>query len=208
MTQSKMARLLAWCKHSLKTRPALSNTVVYASFYTAAELSQQAFNKYYTPEKPEMNYAAAARIVTVGSCVYAPTLTYWYRLLDRKFTGTGLKAVATKVCSDQFLMTPILLAAFYTVLAVLERKEDVFEELRSKYWKTFVANQMFWIPGQTINFFFIPPHLRVVYVSVVSFLWINVLVFIKRQKVDEQIEKVGEQIEMVGEQIEQFVEEL
>lgn len=72
-----------------------------------------------------------------------------------------------------------------SVLGVLERKEDVFEELREKYWKSFVANQAFWIPGQTINFFFMPPHLRVVYVASTSFIWINVLCFIKRQKTDK-----------------------
>ncbi|XP_075978503.1 mpv17-like protein isoform X2 [Anticarsia gemmatalis] len=172
-------------RRSLKKHPVLTNTAVYASFYTAAELSQQTFNRHYTPEKPEYNYAAAARIASVGSTVYAPALYFWYRYLDKRFSGTAVKMVMTKVAADQFIMTPILLAAFYTVMAVVERKEDVFEELREKYWKTFIANQSFWIPGQTINFFFIPSHLRVVYVASVSFLWINVLCYIKRQKLEK-----------------------
>ncbi|XP_045766757.1 mpv17-like protein isoform X2 [Maniola jurtina] len=187
---SKIANL--W-RHSLKKRPVITNTVVYATFYTAAELSQQTFNKIYSPEKPELDFASAGRIVAVGSCLYAPTLYYWYKFLDKKFVGTAVKVVATKVASDQLIMTPTLLAAFYTLLGVLERKEDVFEELKDKYWKTFVANQAFWIPGQTINFFFVPSHLRVVYVASVSFVWINVLCFIKRQKVvkvDENQEKL------------------
>ncbi|VVD03248.1 unnamed protein product, partial [Leptidea sinapis] len=58
--------------------------------------------------------------------------------------------------------------------------------LTKKYWKTFLANQAFWIPGQLINFTFVPSHLRVVYVASASFLWINVLCFIKRQKVDKE----------------------
>ena len=74
------------------------------------------------------------------------------------------------------------------MLGILERKEDVFEELKDKYWKTFLANQAFWIPGQTINFFFIPSNLRVVYVASASFIWINVLCFIKRQKVKKHVE--------------------
>ncbi|KAJ0178170.1 hypothetical protein K1T71_005993 [Dendrolimus kikuchii] len=158
--------------------------------YGGAELSQQTFNKLYTPEKPEIDYASAARIVSIGSTVYPPTLYFWYKFLDKKFVGTAVKTVMTKVAADQLIMTPILLATFYTLLGVLERKEDVFEELREKYWKTFIANQAFWIPGQTINFFFMPSHLRVVYVASASFIWINVLCFIKRQKTDKTEEKL------------------
>ncbi|XP_072947482.1 mpv17-like protein [Epargyreus clarus] len=181
-----LSRMAGWWRQSLKRRPVLTNTAVYAAFYTAAELSQQTFNKMYSAEKPPIDVASAARIVTVGSCLYAPTLFYWYRFLDKKFIGTSVKVVMTKVASDQFIATPILLATFYTLLGILERKEDVFEELREKYWKTFIANQAFWIPGQTINFFFVPSNLRVVYVASASFIWINVLCFIKRQKVTEK----------------------
>ncbi|XP_045450659.1 mpv17-like protein [Melitaea cinxia] len=177
------SRLTSWLRTSLKRRPVITNTMVYATFYTAAELSQQTFNKIYSPEKPDIDLVSASRIVAVGSCLYAPTLYYWYKFLDRKFVGTAAKIVATKVVSEQFIMTPVLLAAFYTLLGVLERKEDVFKELREKYWKTLLANQAFWIPGQIINFAFIPSNLRVVYVASASFIWINVLCFIKRQKV-------------------------
>ncbi|XP_041986968.1 mpv17-like protein [Aricia agestis] len=181
------SRLASFWRSSLARRPVVTNTAVYATFYTAAELSQQTFNRLYSPEKPEYDFASAARIVTVGSCLYAPTLYFWYKLLDRKFVGTAVKAVAAKVASDQFIMTPTLLAAFYTLLGVLERKEDVFEELKEKYWKTFLANQAFWIPAQTINFFFLPSNLRVVYVASASMIWINVLCFIKRQKVEKSV---------------------
>ncbi|GBP54257.1 Mpv17-like protein [Eumeta japonica] len=157
-----MSVMLTWWRGMLRRRPVLTNTVVYGTFYTAAELSQQTFNKYYTPEKPEIDLLAASRIVTVGSGLYAPTLYFWYKFLDHKFVGTAIRTVATKVAMDQLCMTPILLAAFFTVLSVMERKKDVFQELKQKYWTAFVANQSFWIPGQTINFLLVPPHLRVV----------------------------------------------
>ncbi|KOB74098.1 putative peroxisomal membrane protein mpv17 [Operophtera brumata] len=163
----------------------MTNTVVYASFYTAAELSQQAFNKVYSVR--QYHHQASGddqhcRLRVILHCCGAVAAS-----LQQSLFGTAVRAVATKVAADQFIMTPILLATFYTLLGVLERREDVFEELREKYWKTFVANQAFWIPGQTINFFFMPPHLRVVYVASTSFIWINVLCYIKRQK-NEKIE--------------------
>ncbi|XP_063363223.1 mpv17-like protein [Cydia amplana] len=184
-----MARVIGLGKAALRKYPLMTNTAVYATFYTAAELSQQTFNKYNSPEKPEIDYAAAARIVAVGSCVYAPTLYYWYKFLDSKFVGKAMKTVVTKVVIDQFTMTPVLLASFYVILGYLEGRANIFEELKEKYWKTFIANQCFWIPGQTINFYFMPPQLRIVYISSVSFIWINVLCFIKRQKMPTSSEK-------------------
>lgn len=182
-----VSRLRDAFRRSLKNHPIITNATVYASFYTAAELSQQTFNKIYSPDKPDYNFAAAARIAGVGGTVYAPTLYVWYKYLDKKFMGTAYKMVFAKVAADQFLMSPILLATFYTAMAVLERRQDLFEEIREKYWPTFLANQMFWIPGQTINFYFIPSHLRVVYVASVSFVWINIMCYIKRQKLKSEL---------------------
>lgn len=170
-------------EQSLRKRPLLTNYVVYVSFYTAAEFTQQTVNKYYLPSKPDYNFASGARVVLTGSTLYAPTLYVWYKFLDRKFVGTGMKTVLTKVLSDQLFMTPTLLACFFIILSVLEGKKDIFEELRHKYVKTFLANQSFWIPVQTINFAYIPSHLRVTYVASASFIWINVLCYIKRQQI-------------------------
>ena len=39
------SRMAAWWRQSLKRRPVVTNTLVYATFYTAAELSQQTFNR-------------------------------------------------------------------------------------------------------------------------------------------------------------------
>lgn len=79
-----------------------------------------------------------------------------------------------------------------TVMAVVERRENLFEEFNQKFLNAYLANQSFWIPAQTINFFFVPPHLRVVYVATMSFLWINVLCYIKRQelKSDTEVSKI------------------
>lgn len=81
----------------------------------------------------------------------------------------------------------LTLKFFFSVISVLEGK-NVQDELQAKYKTAFIANQIFWVPGQTINFLFVPGHLRVAYISIVSFLWINVLCFIKRQKIEKQEE--------------------
>lgn len=42
------SRLLGLFRNALKRYPLATNTAVYATFYSAAEISQQTFNKYYT----------------------------------------------------------------------------------------------------------------------------------------------------------------
>lgn len=62
-----------------------------------------------------------------------------YRFLDSRVIGTTVKIVAKKCLIDQFVFTPNLLALFYITMSVLEKKEDVFEELRRKFIPTFVV---------------------------------------------------------------------
>lgn len=66
-------------------------------------------------------------------------------------------------------------------MAVLEGREDLFAEMRSKYLKTFQTSCLFWLPVQSVNFVFVPPAARVVYVGTSSLVWANILCWIKRQ---------------------------
>lgn len=134
-----------------------------------------------------------------------------YKWLDKKYVGTATKTIAKKVLLDQFIMTPQLLVAFYiskrccvacfaahcrspaprhliwllslffSAMAVLEGREDLFEEMRNKYLKTFQTSCLFWLPVQSVNFMFVPSAARVVYVGTSSLVWANILCWIKRQ---------------------------
>lgn len=69
-------------------------------------------------------------------------------------------------------------------MSIMERKPDIFEELRNKIVPTFERSCMFWIPVQAVNFLLIPPLYRVTYIGLSSFAWINILVWIKRQSME------------------------
>ena len=74
-----------------------------------------------------------------------------------------------------------LYSAFYIVLNLLEGKRwhETKNELKVKLLPTFVLGAGFWIPAQTINFRFIPPHMRVSYIAFCTFIELNILAFIK-----------------------------
>ena len=93
--------------------------------------------------------------------------------------GTDLQTVATKVCVDQFLLTPFLcLPVAYLVKAVVFRYSlaeglsryvaDAKRDLLLKYW-------VLWGPVQCLTFSVVPPQWRVPFIALVSFFWLIIL---------------------------------
>ncbi|KAI5697727.1 hypothetical protein M8J75_014736 [Diaphorina citri] len=73
-----------------------------------------------------------------------------------------------------------------TCMSLMEGKDDIFAELREKFLPTFQTSCIFWLPAQTINFFFLPPAARVIFVGTCSFVWINILCWLKRSDLNAE----------------------
>ena len=55
------------------------------------------------------------------------------------------------------------------------------------------------MPAQALNFVFLPPSMRVVWVAACSFLWVNILCRFKRQSPEEtEVKTVGVDPGIVG----------
>lgn len=170
--------------------PFSTNCATYGVLYIGAEFSQQFITrKILAKPKQDIDYASVGRFGAVGTIIYAPSLYYWYKWLDKKFPGTAPKTIVKKMLIDQFTITPVLLVIFYVTMAIMEGQEDKFKELKHKYFPTFIRSCFFWMPAQAINFLFIPSNIRVIYVGMCSFVWINILCWIKRQSVPEDSKK-------------------
>lgn len=66
-------------------------------------------------------------------------------------------------------------------MSIMEGAADPLAECKEKFVPTFARSCLFWLPAQTINFVFIPPQFRVVYVGTCSLIWANILCWVKRQ---------------------------
>ena len=90
--------------------------------------------------------------------------------------------VAKKVAVDALVLDVPLYTVFYMTMNGLEGKSfsQGFEEVKSKLAPTVVFSILLWVPAQTINFMFLPPKMRVVYIAFVTFLEMNVLALMKR----------------------------
>jgi len=61
----------------------------------------------------------------------------------------------------------------------LEGQDDLTKECREKFWPTFALDCLFWLPTQAVNFALVPPPLRVVFIGVACFFWLNILCVVK-----------------------------
>ncbi|XP_076029491.1 mpv17-like protein [Oratosquilla oratoria] len=166
--------------------PVLGNMVVYGSLYTGAEFFQQTFNNKIMVEedaKPEpYDTGALARYGVMGTFVFPHVLYNAYKLLDAKFIGNALPVVMKKLSCDALIVTPINLTLFYVGMSFMEGKKDLFEEWRKKIIPTFVTASGFWVPAGLINFRYLPPQARVVFVGSCQVVWVSILCWFKRQE--------------------------
>lgn len=65
-----------------------------------------------------------------------------------------------------------------------------FKECKEKFVPTYARSCLFWLPAQTLNFYYIPPQFRVVFVGTCAFAWVNILCWVKRQDFNENIEEI------------------
>lgn len=161
------------------------NMVSFGTMYVGAEVAQQTILMKISPEKKSIDWTNVGRYAIIGWAGIGPALFYWYRILDRMVPAATGIAVAKKVFTDQLISSPSCIAMFFIGMGALEGKEDVFAELKAKFWSTYKMSCCFWLPAQAINFALLPPYTRVAFVGVASFIWVNVLCLVKRQEFSE-----------------------
>lgn len=169
----------------LNSNPLATNCIVFGSLSGLAEFSQQTLLYKFFPckqERKKYDLAAVGRYVIMGCVVFSPVLTFWYRWLDRVLPGKTAMVVMKKVVIDVVVLDIPYYAAFYTIMSAMEGKSvaTAWSELKAKLMTTVLYSILLWVPAQTINFKFLPPRARVVFIALVTFLELNVLAIMKR----------------------------
>ena len=186
------------------SRPIISNSVFYGSLFVAAECMQQTWNKgTHTPMdmKTSKNLNSIAhvsydlgsikRYAFWGTFVIPPIYQTWYKWLDAKFhlcknSPLNRTILVKKLALDQFMLTPVILVLFFITMNAMEGKSDWLEECKQKFCKTFGADCLYWLPIQAINFVYVPSDLRVAFIAVTTFIWMNVLCWFKSLPMDNE----------------------
>ncbi|XP_022693962.1 mpv17-like protein [Varroa jacobsoni] len=162
--------------------PLAANVAAYGALSVGAEFTQQTIIRRWDGDMKGEPYdwILLGRYAVYSMILAGPGLFYWFRWLDSRFVGTTFPVVIRKAATDQLISSTSCTVVFYISMSVMEKKEDIFAELRQKFWPTYKVSCCFWPPIQCLNFFLVPPHFRVVTVAVASFVWCNFLCILKR----------------------------
>jgi len=186
------------------TYPILTNALTYGTLCVGAEYCQQKLRSQRagggfsgkSSHSTPIDMAALKRYAAWGFVVIPPIYSKWYQWLDGAFkTSAGshsLKVMVQKLFLDQFVLTPVIVVLFFMGMAAMEGQSSLTEECKTKFIPTFAADCCFWLPVQWFNFKFISPDLRVVFIGVTTFIWLNVLCFIKRLPIKNFAATVGD----------------
>ncbi|KAJ7193011.1 hypothetical protein GGX14DRAFT_479201 [Mycena pura] len=151
-------------------RPMLAQCGTAAVLFGAGDIiAQQAVER----KGKEHDFARTARLTFYGGAMFGPAMTKWYQLLNRIQFKSPTKGVIYRVWLDQCVLTPGAVVVFFGSMALLEGKpQEVVPRIGAvSYIPTLLRNWCVFVPTQIINFWFVPPHLRFLVVSVVSLFW-------------------------------------
>ncbi|XP_012176482.1 mpv17-like protein isoform X4 [Bombus affinis] len=162
-----------------KKYPIVRGMVSYAVIWPTGSLIQQKLTGH-----DELNYMQALRFSLYGGFFVAPTLYCWMRCSSYFWPKSDLKSAITKALIEQVTYSPTAMCCFFFGMNLLEMKPvaECIEEVKHKFWPTYKVKYVgvcVWPILQTINFFFVPEHNRVIYVSFCSLIWTSFLAYMK-----------------------------
>ncbi|XP_019565953.2 mpv17-like protein [Rhinolophus sinicus] len=148
-----------------------TNVLLYAALFSSGDALQQRLRG------GPADWRQTRQVGTVVVAFHANFNYVWQRLLERALPGRTPRAVLAKVLCDQVVAAPIAVSAFYTGMSILQGKDDIFLDLKQKFWNTYKSGLMYWPFVQLTNFSLVPIHWRTAYTGLYGFLWATFLCY-------------------------------
>lgn len=166
----------------------VTNTCTASSLLALGDCITQQIERLDNPDKT-YNFHRTGRMFTMGF-LFGPVTHVWYKILDRYLPGTAMRTVGKKILADQAVAGPFFCSAFFMGMSLLEGKStrEGADEVKAKFWTVYLMDWCIWPPAQFINFFFLPPSVRVVYVSGITLVWNTILSWMKHREHHPELE--------------------
>ncbi|TNM87779.1 hypothetical protein fugu_006000 [Takifugu bimaculatus] len=163
----------------------LTNTVTCGGMLALGDWLQQSWVIYKDPNKVR-DWKRTGCMFAVGAAL-GPCMHYWYQWLDRLYAGRAMKTVAKKVLIDQLVGSPTIWFFFFMGMSITEGNTaaEGLEEFKEKFWEFYKADWCVWPPAQMINFYFLPPKFRIVYMNFITLGWDVYISYLKHRGQDK-----------------------
>ena len=158
-----------WARYNalLDAQPLLTKALTSLVGFTTGDVLAQCFiendGKAYDPMR-------TVRMGSFGFLLHGTTGHYFYGFLDSKLVGTKPVTVATKVAIDQTIWNPIFGCMFFGYLNFTEGKsfEQYTNKIKADLKTAVMGSWAVWVPAHTINFAFVPPSQRLLYINTIQ----------------------------------------
>uniref|UniRef100_A0A834VI41 Mitochondrial inner membrane protein Mpv17 n=2 Tax=Sarcoptes scabiei TaxID=52283 RepID=A0A834VI41_SARSC len=153
-------------KHPIKTQCLTTAVLVTTGDIIAQKLIE---------DQSRLNVKRTAKFALFGLLYVGPSVTYWYRFLDRSFGRS--KSIRLKpwqkLIVDQSFFNPAINFFALIILGVLDQKKstEIVENIQKNYLDIMIASYKIWPLVQLINFYLIPLNYRSVFVAAFSLAW-------------------------------------
>lgn len=175
-----------------------TNTGLGIAYLTAADTIQQTVIEPFFQTKKPQTIASSEKDVTahqaiqlesldlersramlVGGTVVGSLGHAWYTFLDKKFPGRSRSMIVKKLACEVAAGPPFGVIIFTTV-GVVEGKsiKECLEGFKNNIFLFCLADWGFYVPLQFLNFYFLPPKYRFLFVSGISLIYDIFLSFI------------------------------
>jgi protein Mpv17 len=180
-----MSRLWSRYMSLLESQPVLTKACTSFTGFLFGDVLAQNFVE---PSSSRYDYGRTFRLASFGFLIHGPVGHHFYKRLDGYFPGTSAGTVATKVIVDQVFWNPTFALLFFGYLNFAEGKglQQYKEKVEADLGTAVVGSWAVWGPAHTVNFRFVPPNQRLLYINCVQ-VWYNVfLSFLGNKGVEEK----------------------
>ncbi|XP_072944065.1 PXMP2/4 family protein 4-like [Epargyreus clarus] len=166
---------------AFKKYPLLRGMASYSVIWPLSSFIQQTFEAKDLEAENRYDWWKCARYGLWGSCYVAPTLYTWLTVASIMWPGNSIRAGLIKTFVETITYTPFAMCSFYFGMSLLEMKtvDEAIAEVRAKFLPTYKVGASVWPAVAMINFCFIRPKNRIVFISFCSLIWTCFLAYMK-----------------------------
>jgi hypothetical protein len=172
---SLLAALLGGYRKALEQYPIRTKALTAAFLNFFADVAAQYFEQQKHPSEmaPVWQRRRTLSFAIIGLCFVGPGLHGWFAFLERAFPPTRWSLFA-KLIIDQTIGAAAFNATLLVLLYWLEhggKFEHAWQAMKHRLPPTMIGNWKVWPAAQLVNFAFVPPAFRVLYVNSIAFFW-------------------------------------